>query len=560
MRESGFRLTLVSTLALLLLSCGGSSAPNGTASVGSGGGGSGGGSGGGGGGGGGTATATDVLTYHNDTLRTGQNLTESVLTPSNVSVSSFGLLRVLPADGLVDAAPLIVSGLSIGGSSHNVVYVASEHDSVYSYDADSGAAIAHVSLLASGETPSDPVDGCNQVVPEIGITSTPVIDRNAGPNGTLFVVAMSKDSSGNYRQRLHALDLTTLADRLPPVAITATYSGTGPNSASGQLTFNPMQYKERAALLLSQGVIYTAWASHCDDEPYNGWIIGYNETTLAQSAVFNLTPNGDAGAIWGTGGLAADSTGALYGVAGNGTFDTTLGANGLPGQLDCGNCAFKLTASGGTLTLADYFTPYNTVTLSQTDTDFGSGSALLLPPQVDSSGTAQALLVAAGKDGNLFVLDRDNLGHFNANTNAVYQEIANGAPNGVWSTFAYFNGNVYIGSVGNPLRAYSVSMAQLATTPSSMTSINFAYPGPAPAISANGSSNGIVWAVETNYLGIAVLHAYNPANLAQEYYNSTQAANNRDGFGAGNKFMTPVIANGKVFIGTPTGVAVFGEL
>jgi hypothetical protein len=554
MRDPWIRLPLLGTLALLLLSCGGSSAPSGTASAGSGDGGSGGSSGGS------TGTATDVLTYHNDTLRTGQNLTETVLTPSNVTVSSFGLLRVLPADGLVDAAPLIVSGLSIGGSSHNVVYVASEHDSVYSYDADSGAAIAQVSLLASGETPSDPVDGCTQVVPEIGVTSTPVIDRTAGSNGTLFVVAMSKDSSGNYHQRLHALDLTTLAERLSPVEITAAYSGSGPNSDRGQLTFNPMQYKERAALLLSQGVIYTAWASHCDDEPYNGWIMGYNETTLAQSVVFNLTANGDEGAIWGTGGLAADSTGAIYGVAGNGTFDTTLGVNGLPGQLDCGNCVFKLTASGGTLTLADYFTPYNTVTLSQTDTDFGSGSALLLPTQLDGSGTARALLVAAGKDGNLFVLNRNNLGHFDANTNAVYQEISDGAPGGVWSTFAYFNGNVYIGSVGNPLRAYSVSMAQLLTTPSSMSSINFAYPGPAPAISANGSSNGIVWAVEANSLGIAVLHAYNPANLAQEYYNSTQAANKRDGFGAGNKFMTPVIANGKVFVGTPTGVAVFGEL
>ena len=556
MRNSWIRFTLLSALALLLLSCGGSSAPSSSAGVGSGGG-----SGSGGGGGsGGSGSATDVLTYHNDTMRTGQNLTETVLTPSNITSSAFGLLRVLPADGLVDAAPLIVSGLSIGGSSHNVVYVASEHDSVYSYDADSGAAIAQVSLLAGGETPSDAVNGCNQVAPEIGITSTPVIDRSAGPNGTLFVVAMSKDSSGNYHQRLHALDLATLVDRISPVTIAATYPGSGPNSSAGQLTFNPKQYKERAALLLSQGVVYTAWASHCDDEPYNAWIMGYNETTLAQSVVLNLTPNGDEGAIWGTGGLASDSTGAIFGVAGNGTFDTTLGASGLPGQLDCGNCVFRLTASGNTLTLADYFTPYNTVTLSQTDTDFGSGSALLLPTQTDSAGAAHALMVAAGKDASLFVLDRSNLGHFNPNTNAVYQEISNGAPGGVWSTFAYFNGNVYIGSVGNPLRAYSLTMAQLATTPSSMTSINFAYPGPAPAISANGSSNGIVWAVETNNLGSAVLHAYNPANLAQEYYNSTQAPNNRDGFGGGNKFMTPVIANGKVFVGTPTGVAVFGEL
>src|ERR1039457_3047989 len=250
-----------------------------------------------------TSSTTDVLTYHNDTMRTGQNLTETTLTPSNVNSSTFGLLRILTADAPVDATPLIASKVSIGGVTHNVVYVASEHDSVYAYDADSGAALAQVSLLGSGETPSD-THSCSQVQPEIGITATPVIDRSVGPNGTLYVVAMSKDSSGTYYQRLHALDLVTLADRVPAVVIQATSPGSGPNSTNGILTFQAGQYKERGALLAANGQIDTVGASHCDDMPYNGWIIAYNESTMAQTAVLNYTPSGTQGAIWNGAGLA----------------------------------------------------------------------------------------------------------------------------------------------------------------------------------------------------------------------------------------------------------------
>jgi len=510
----------------------------------------------GGGGGGGSSNAADVLTYHNDTMRTGQILSETALTPSNVNATSFGKLRVLAADGNVDAAPLVVDGLSIGGTTHTVVYVASEHDSVYAYDADSGAVLAQVSLLGNGETPSDD-HGCPQVSPEIGITSTPVIDRAAGPNGTLFVVAMSKDGNGTYYQRLHALDLLTLQDRLSPVAVHAQAPGSSPDAVNGQLSFAPGQYKERGALLLVQGQIFTVWASHCDGPRYNGWIMAYNETALAQTMVLNLTPNGLAGAIWNVAGLAADGTGALYASVANGTFDTTLDANGRPAQQDYGNSALRLSANGS-LSITDYFTSWNTVALSDQDVDFGSGSAVLLPDQTDSSGKTRHLLLVGNKDGSLFLLDRDHLGGFNPNQNQMYQQLT--LPGGVWSAPAYFNGTVYVGAAGDSLKAYVLSQGLLPPTPSSETSIHFSYPGAFPAVSASGTSNGIVWAVESNPGNPAVLHAYNPANLAQEYYNSGQAANDRDGFGNGNKFITPVIAHGKVFVGAPNGVAVFGAL
>jgi hypothetical protein len=502
---------------------------------------------------------TDVLTYHNDSMRTGQNLTETTLTPVNVKSTSFGLLRLLSTDDPVDAAPLVASGLTVNGGTHNVLYVATEHDSVYAFDADTGAQLAKVSLLGSGESPSD-TRSCNQVSPEIGITATPVIDRSAGPNGTLYVVAMSKDSSSNYHQRLHALDLVSLADRVPAVAVAATYPGSGVNSANGVQTFDPKQYKERGALLLLNGQIYTVWASHCDAEPYNGWIVAYDETSLTQTAALNLTPNGTEAAIWDVAGLVADSSGFLYALMANGTFDTTLNASGLPGQGDYGNSALKFTAGATTLSVTDYFTTDNTVAESNTDTDLGSGSPMALPDQVDATGATRHLLIGGGKDGNLLLLDRDNMGKFNAGSDPAYQLLSSALPGGLYSAAAYFHGSVYIANTGGTLKAFTLSQALLPAVPNSQSSATFSYPGTSPAISANGSTNGVVWAVLSSGGAAAVLHAYNPANLAQEYYNSTQAANGRDGFGNGEKFITPVIANGKVFVGTPSGVAVFGLL
>jgi hypothetical protein len=504
-------------------------------------------------------SSANVLTYHNDVGRTGQNLNETILTLANVKSATFGKKTFLAADGLVDAEPLYVSNLKIGGTSHNVVYVATEHDSVYAYDADTFAQLWKVSMLGSGESTSEPVNGCGQVSPEIGITSTPVIDLNAGPNGTIFLVAMSK-SGTTYIQRLHALDLTSGADLAgSPITIQATFPGTGAGSSGGSVIFAPRQYKERASLLLLNGVIYTSWASHCDDDPYTGWVMGYQETSLAQTSVINITPNGSRAAIWMAGaGLAADSTGNIYFLAGNGTFDTTLNSSGFPESGDYGNGFIKLSTTGNSLAVADYFNMFNTNGESAGDVDLGSGGAMVLPDLKDNAQNTWHLAVGAGKDTNLYVVNRDMMGKFNtSNDNAIYQELDGVLPGGVWAMPAYFNGTVYYGSVGSVLQAFKISNAKLVSPASSHSTTTFGYPGTTPSISANGTSNGIVWAIANS--GAAVLHAYDATNLATELYNSSQAANGRDNF-SGNKFITPMIANGKVYVGTPTGVVVFGLL
>jgi hypothetical protein len=502
---------------------------------------------------------TDVVTYKNDSARTGQNLTESVLTPGNVSSATFGLQRILAVDAKVDATPLYLSALTVQGASHNVVFAATEGDSVYAFDADSGALLWHVSLLGAGETVVDKLPaGCQQVAPTIGITATPVIDRGAGPHGVIYVAAMSVASgSGGYHQRLHALDVTSGAELFGgPVDISATYPTLG-----GVTSFDPLQYEERAALLLLNGTLYTSWTSHCDAFPYSGWIIAFNATTLARSAVLNVAPNsgGMGPAIWMSGGgPAADAAGNVYLLTANGVFEPTLDSNGFPDQADFGNSFLKLSTAGGALAVSDYFTMYNEVDESNRDEDLGSGGIMLLPDLTDSGGTVRHLAVGAGKDGNLYVTDRDSMGRFNSSGNQIWQELPNALSSGIWSTPAYFNGAVYYGPSGAGLRAFTVTAARLSTSASSSTAVSFTYPGTSPAVSANGTSNGIVWAHENT--NPAVLRAYDAGDLAHELYNSSQAANGRDQFGAGNKFITPVIADGRVFIGTQSGVAVFGLL
>jgi outer membrane protein assembly factor BamB len=505
------------------------------------------------------AQRTDVVTHKNDAARTGQNLTESVLTLTNVNPARFGKERFLATDGKVDAEPLYLSGLTVQGAMHNVVFVATENDSVYAFDADSGALLWHVSVLAAGETVDDlPPSGCDQVTPTIGITATPVIDRSAGPNGVIYLVAMSKAmASSTYHQRLHALDVTTGAELLNgPVDISATYP-----VGVGTTAFDPAQYEERAALLLSRGVIYTSWTSHCDGRPYSGWIIAYSQSTLARTAVFNAAPNsGGAGpAIWMSGGgPAADSTGNVYVLTANGVFETTLDPSGFPDQGDYGNSFLKLSTAGGTLTVADYFTMYNAVSESGGDQDLGSGGILLLPDLMDSGSVVRHLAVGAGKDGNLYVVSRDSLGKFSSSRNNIWQQLSGVLGGGIFSTPAYFSGAVYYGPVGAALLAFTVKNAQLSSAASSTTTNTFTYPGTSPAVSANGTSDGIIWAHENS--DPAVLHAYDASNLGHELYNSSQAAGGRDQFGAGNKFITPMIADGRVFVGTQGGVAVFGLL
>jgi outer membrane protein assembly factor BamB len=504
-----------------------------------------------------TAAGVDVVTYHNDNGRTGQNLNETILTLTNVNSATFGKLAFFSADGKVDAQPLYLSSLNIAGGTHNVLYVASEHGTLYAFDADSGTVLWHVSLLGSGETPSDD-RGCSQITPQIGITSTPVIDRTAGTNGTIYAVAMSKNAGGTYFQRLHALDLTTGAELLGgPTTVQASYPGTGDNSTGGNVIFDAKQYAERAGLLLLNHTLYLTWTSHCDARPYTGWIIAYNAATLAQSSVLNVTPNGNEGSIWMAGTApAADSAGNIFFLDANGTFDTTLTSSGFPAQGDFGNTFIKLSTSGG-LKVADYFATFDTAQKSNADVDLGSGGALLLPDLVDGSGQTQHLAVGAGKDANMYIVDRDNLGKFNSATNNIYQELDGALPGGVWGMPAYFNNTVFYGSVGSTLKAFSITSARFSTAPASESSVSFPYPGTTPSVSANGTNNGIVWAHENS--NPAVLHAYNATDLTQELYNSNQAGT-RDQFGAGNKFITPMIANGKVYVGTTNGVAVFGLL
>ncbi len=499
----------------------------------------------------------DVATYHNDIGRTGQQLAETVLTPANVNSTTFGKLAVFSVDGAVDAEPLFLSNMTIAGGAHNVLYVATENASVYAFDADSGTVLWKTTTLKSGETPSDD-HSCPQITPTIGITATPVIDRTRGANGAMYVVGMSKDGAGAYHQRLHALDLTTGAELFNgPTDITATYPGTGSGSQNGTLSFDPGQYAERASLLLLNGVVYTAWTSHCDILPYTGWVIGYNAATLQQASVLNLTPNGQMGAIWMSGaGLASDGA-SIYFLDANGTFDATLDGNSMPIHNDFGNGFLKLGTSPA-LSVTDYFEASDTVAESNADEDLGSGGALVLPDLADASGAVHHLALGAGKNSVIYVVNRDSMGKFDSNADHLYQEIVGQITGPMFAMPAYFNGAVYFGSIGDSIKAFSITNAALSTTPASKTANTFGSPGATPSVSANGAANGIVWAVENGT--VAVLHAYDAGNLARELYNSNQAAGARDQFGQGNKFITPMIANGKVYVGTKNGVGVFGLL
>ncbi len=504
------------------------------------------------------ASTVDVITYHYDNMRSGQNLNETALTPATVNSAKFGKLGEFTVDGKVDAQPLYLSQVTIGGQKKNVLYVATEHGSVYAFDADSitgttSASLWKISTLGSGETTSDN-RSCGQVSPEIGITATPVIDRS---RNAIYIVAMSKNASGTYFQRFHALDLSTGTELFAgPKAITATYPGTGDNSSGGNVVFDPKQYKERPGLLQINGTVYTTWSSHCDIRPYTSWVMAFSADTLAQTSVLNLVPNGSDGGIWMSGTApAADAAGNIFFLEGNGTFETTLNAQGFPSNADCGNCFVKISTGTG-LRLVDYFTPHNTVAESSADLDLGSGGAILLPDVQDAGGVTKHLSVGAGKDAIIYVADRENMGKFNASTDQIYQGISGQLGGQVFSMPAYFNGTVYLGAVGDALKAFPVTTARVALTPSSQSTHNFAYPGTTPSVSANGATNGIVWAIEN---GGAILFAFDATDLTKELYDSNQAANSRDHF-SGNKFITPMVANGKVYVGTPNSVAVFGLL
>jgi hypothetical protein len=344
-----------------------------------------------------------------------------------------------------------------------------------------------------------------------------------------------------------------------PRTVQASYPGSGAGSTAGVVPFDPKQYEERAGLLEVDGSIVTVWTSHCDIDPYTGWVMAFDAGTLAPTGVVNLTPNGSRGGMWMAGaGPAADAAGNVYVLDGNGTFDTSLTGAGFPVNGDFGNAFVKLATAGGGLAVADYFATFDTVAASNADSDLGSGGAMVFPDLVDAGGITRHLAVGAGKDGHIYVVDRDAMGKFNASANQNYQDISGALGGSVFSMPAFFNNTLYYGAAGAKLKAFPVSSARVASTASSSTATSFTYPGTTPGISASGTTNGIVWAVQNS--NPAVLHAYDAANLGRELYNSTQAASSRDSFGAGNKFITPTIVAGHVYVGTAAGVAVFGLL
>ncbi len=488
----------------------------------------------------------NVLTYHNDLSRTGQNLNETILTPARLKSGEFGPLFGNPVDGQVYAQPLYMWGLNVAGKGlHNVVFVVTEHDSVYAFDADSNtgsnaAPLWQVSFInpAAGIT-SVPANalGCQAIAPELGITSTPVIDPNTG---TLYVVAMTLEDFGQtYVHRLHALDVATGQEKPgSPVEIQASAPGTGDGNTT--VTFKPWLYKERAGLLLLNGVIYTGWSSHCDSGNYHGWLIGYDAKTLERVAVYTSTPNWEAGSIWQSGAApAADLNGNIYVVTGNGTFDAASGG------ADLGDSVIKLSTTNG-LSVADYFTPFNAGLLDVKDIDLGSSGVLLLP---DSAGTPQHphLLVAGGKEGRIYVMDRESMGHFSPGSDTQIIQSLSAAIGPLYGVPAYFNNAVFFGAQNDALKAFPVSNGRLSEIPSSQSTGVIPGLGAVPGISANGGMDGIVWTIQPD-----ALRAYDAANLASELY--------RGSFGSYMKFSTPTIANGKVYVGTANSVAVFGLL
>jgi len=490
-----------------------------------------------------TASASDVLTNRYDNARSGLVSTETALTPANVK--GLKLLFQKKVDGAVYAQPLCVSNQLVfkGGVSqglHDLLIVATENGSVYAFDAVTGTTYWKVSVLTPGDTAvsaNDPHVLSKAIKPRLSITATPVIDRNAGSNGRIFVLAMETDGLGHYDYKLHALDLATGQDALTPVAISASVSGAGPAT-----TFVAQNQHSRPALLLANGIIYTGFCSFDDRAPYSGWLIGYLETNLSQAVVFNPNPNGSptsnhepdgsGSGIWGAGGgISADNNGNIFLAVGNGPFDQTLDSNGFPANSD-----FDLASS---------------------DEDFGSGAVVLLPDIVDTNGKAHSLAVTVIKNSSIYLLDRNNLGKFNSSIDNSYQTLSNALASHAYTSPVFFKNALYLCGASTALQRFSFDFTNpnkpiLSSAPNATTSTIFADRGCIPSISSNGTTNGIVWAYETRLkLPNAILHAFDARTLTELFNSGTLLA-------PGVKFAVPTIFNGKVYAGTMKSVAAFG--
>jgi hypothetical protein len=554
-----------------------------------------------------TVAVTDlagVFTYHNDKARSGVNSRELALTPATVTTATFGKLFSCPVDGAIYAQPLWVRGLSIAGGNHNVIFVATQHDSVYAFDADSSPCVSywHVHLLdvlhggTAGEKPVVWNDvgnagfGCfGDIYPEVGVTGTPVIDP---ATNTIYVVSASEipgPDSGRcafppypFFHRLHALDLVTGNEKPnAPVTIAASSPGVG-----DMVTFSSQYHHNRSGLALSNKTVYVAFAAHEDQGPYHGWLLGYNTADLTQPpSIFNTTPNGGSGGIWAGGGAPAiDNGGDVYVTTGNGLFD----ALPPPSFNDYGDSILRLhpfdgiTPNGVNLRVAGYFTPDDQSFLAAVDGDLGAGAAVLLPDQTSGAGPRH-LLAQVGKEGVVYLVDRDNMGQFNPLNNDQIVQSFFGPQFGLWGAPVWWQNNLYFGGQSDSIRQFTFEPAAGLFNPAvtSQSAQAFGYPGTTPSVSSRGASHGLVWALDESLYGYAtpnagifcsvvplppacsgpaVLHAYDATNLALEYWNSSTAANNRDGAGNAVKFVPPTVANGKVYVGTRTRVDVYGLL
>jgi len=500
-----------------------------------------------------STSQVNVTTYHNDNARTGQNTAETTLTPQNVSVYTFGKIFSLSVDGQVYAQPLVLTGVTINGVKHNVVYVATENDSIYAIDAGTGTVYWHKNFIPSGYTTSDDYCGSGNITGGIGITGTPVIDT---ATNTIYFVTSTKKSGVGYYQQLHAVDVVAGGEKFGgPVLIGGTYGGT---------TFNAEIQLQRPGLLLLNGHVVIAFGQHCTDTAY-GWVMSYNKSTLVQEAIFNTNPGTTNGSVWmGGDGVAADPTGNLFFATGDGLYDASD---------EFGDSIIKLgQPSGGSFSFLDYFTPHDQGKLDSNDWDVGSGGVLVLPDL--TSGAHPHLLVQSGKEGTIYLVDRTSMGTYCGSstcTDRIVQEITGALVggsslniDGVWGSPAYWNGYVYFGSankdvanVADYMKAYSFNAGGsglLSTTPTSHTYEQFSWPAPSPSISANGTTNGILWAIDSK---ASVLHAYNASNLASELYNTTMYPS-RDQLGGTIKFSVPTVANGVVYVGGNGYLAAYG--
>jgi len=550
-----------------------------------------------------------VFTYHNDLSRDGANTQEYALTSSTVGTATFGKLFSCAVDGAVYTQPLWVPAFSIAGGTHNVLFVATQHDSLYAFDADASPCVTYwqAKLLdtqhggTANETPVtwNDVGNCyGDVYPEVGVTGTPVIDPNTN---TIYVVSASESnptspgncsgSTATFYHRLHALDLATGNEKYNgPATIAAAVAGVGDGSVGGVVTFSSQLHHQRSGLALTNdGIVYVAFAAHEDATPYHGWLFGYNAANLQQQpSVFNTTPNGVAspgvggadGGIWGAGGAPAlDSLNNVYVATGNGIFDQGAG---MAMQNDYGDSVLSLSPLAGTTSMHvnGWFSPDDEANLEVGDLDLGSGAPVLLP---DQPVAPKHLLIQLGKDGVVYLIDRDSMGFYNAGSNNIVQYFQATYDPGFWGTPAFWQNNLYFAGEGDALKQFSFASGHFNTTASSQSGQGFGFPDVSPSVSSQGASNGIVWGIDAGLYGYAspnaaggincypppvpaactgpaMLHAYDATNLATEYWNSAQAAGNRDQAGNAVKFVPPTIANGKVYVSTRTEVDVYGLL